>query len=639
MLGRTDSRLRLVLLLLVVAVGAGALGLRLAYWQIGVGPELQRMADSQLEQPTVADVERGQIVDRRGTVLARTAYRDLLAAYPDVMQRREMVIQTAAGLSLILGYEVDRRLELLADLSSGDRYFPVEERLTPEQSDLVRKGLEHGLLGALKLESHPVRFYPSAGGAPETTLASQLLGFVTDDGQGRYGIEQSSDELLAGSGGATANVVGAEDVPRTGGHVQLTIDASLQLALENELQAAYVADRANRVSGVIMDPYTGAILAWASVPGYDANNYGRTANRAPQMFTDPILSEVYEPGSVMKMFTAAAAIEKGVVGPLTLVQDSKNLFLGDNVVRNFDRRSMGVVPFEDAIAHSRNVATGRVALELGQTTEEASAVLYDMWQRLGIGKPTGIELANEAEGIDHPPAEGEWLRIDLVNRAFGQSVAVTPLQLVNSFAAMVNGGLLPTPHVYAALNGELQTAPAATRVITEELSATLRDMMVHVAETGPHYAEETLIPGYVVGGKTGTAQIWDAESSSWLENVYNHTFVGFVGAERPEAVILVRVHDTEPHVQHRWGLGLQMTTNQLFKRVAQATISALDIEPLPGALPAQPDSEPSPDPRDSREPRPQADPTTEPRTDRPVEAAATRRHRRARRDARIAGRG
>ncbi|HYI22721.1 MAG TPA: penicillin-binding transpeptidase domain-containing protein, partial [Candidatus Limnocylindrales bacterium] len=442
MLGRTDSRLRLVLLLLVMAVGAGALGLRLAYWQIGVAPELQRMADSQMARPVVADIERGKIVDRRGTVLATTGYRDSLAAYPDVMKRAGKVDQVVAGLASILGYDAARRQELLTTINeSNGRYLNIERRLTQEQSDMIRAGLESESLVALGLEAHPVRFYPSPGGAPGTTLANQLLGFVTDDGQGRYGIEQASDELLAGSGGPTANAAGQEDVPTTGGSVQLTIDASLQLALENELQAAYVADKAHRVSGVIMDPYTGAILAWASVPGYDANDYGATANRAPQMFTDPIVSEVYEPGSVMKMFTAAAAIEKGVVGPQTLVEDSRTLLLGDNVVRNFDRRSMGVVPFEDAIAHSRNVATGRVALMLGQTTEEASTVLYDMWQRLGIGKPTGIELSNEADGIDHPPTEGEWLRIDLVNRAFGQSVAVTQLQLARSFAAMINGGL------------------------------------------------------------------------------------------------------------------------------------------------------------------------------------------------------
>ena len=158
-----------------------------------------------------------------------------------------------------------------------------------------------------------VRFYPTAGGFPDTTLASQLLGFVTQDGQGRYGVEQASQTVLAGAGNATADATGNAPLPQTGGSVQLTIDASLQLRLEKELSAAYIADRAPRVSGLVMDPYTGAILAWGSVPGYDENNYAPVAQDDPSEFSDPIASQVYEPGSVMKMFTSAAALEKGVV--------------------------------------------------------------------------------------------------------------------------------------------------------------------------------------------------------------------------------------------------------------------------------------------------------------------------------------
>jgi cell division protein FtsI (penicillin-binding protein 3) len=599
MLGRTDSRLRLVLLLCVMGAFAAALTLRLAYWQIGVGPDLQRIAEAQLANPVVANIERGDILDRRGEILATTAYRDRLVAFPDVLvdasgcapgdectddERYAKSYEIADRVAGILGYDDGRKAAVREQLSDRTRqYVVVEDRLTQEQSDQIRSGLESKDLIALGLEAQPMRFYPSVGGSPGTTLASQLLGFVTNDGQGRYGVEQASQDLLAGSAGPVANADDEAPLPTTGGTVQLTIDASLQLRLERELYAAWVTDKAQRVSGIVMDPYTGAILAWASVPGYDANAYSDIAQSSPEMFVDPLISQIYEPGSVMKMFTAAAALEQGVVTPQSIVQDSRILQIGDNRVRNFDRESMGAITFEDAIAHSRNVATGLVALMLGDTTDEASAVLFDMWTRLGIGSVTGIELGNEAAGIVPSPVEQKWHAIDLVNRAFGQAVAVTPLQLATSFAAMVNGGNLPTPHIYAALNGETRTAPAATPAISEELSAKLRDMMVYVAEEGPRYAQETLIDGYVVGGKTGTAQIWDSRSGSWLENVYNHTFVGFVGAERPEAVILVRIHDTEPSVHRRGRMTLEMTSNALFRRVAQGTIEALDIEPLPSA--------------------------------------------------------
>lgn len=599
MLGRTDSRLRLVALLSAFTVIAVLLGLRLAYWQIGQAEELRRIASSQL---TVADgeqgVERGEIIDRHGDVLATTAYRDLLAAYPDLMGDTEARDGVAARLAEILGLSEQQTADLRDSLGSDRQYVIVARRLSEAQSNAVRAGLADGTLSQLALEPHAVRFYPSVGGSPDTTLASQLLGFVTEDGQGRYGIEQANQELLAGDSGATAFAAGSAPLPGQGGSVQLTIDASLQLRLEKELYATWVADRAKRVTGLVLDPYTGAILAWASVPGYDANDYAGTAERSPGLFADPISSQIYEPGSVMKMFTAATALENGVVTLDTPVVDDRELRLGSSIVQNFDNKSMGVIPFEDAIAHSRNVAIGHVALSLGDTVAEAATDLYDMWQRFGLGFPTGVGLPGESAGIVADPAETSWQAIDLVNRSFGQAVAITPLQLATAFAAMVNGGTLPHPHLYEALDGQRVEVPAGDQAISSELSATLRQLMIHVIDAGPHYAAETLIPGYVVGGKTGTAQIWDSRAGMWLDHIYNHTFVGFVGAERPAAVILVRIHDTEPGVRRPWGWTLQMTTNELFRRVAVDTIDALDIPPIaqPGD-PVAPSGAPTADPQ------------------------------------------
>src|SRR3954468_3099241 len=384
MLGRTDSRLRLVTLLLVFGVIATLLGVRLAYWQLGQGPDLRRIATTQVQGPDAAEeIRRGDITDRRGDVLATTAYRDLLAAYPDLMSNGQRD-QTAAGLAAILGLTDEQQAQLRAAFGTSNEsvsYVVVSKQLTESQSDQVRAGLAGNSLAALGLEPHPVRFYPSAGGSPETTLASQLLGFVTQDGEGRYGVEQASQAVLAGAGSATADATDNAPLPQTGGSVQLTIDASLQLRLEKELSAAFAADMAPRVTALVMDPYTGAILAWGSVPGYDENNFGAVAQSSADRFADPIASQVYEPGSVMKMMTAAAALEEGVVTLTTPVQDQKSLVFGNTIVQNFDKKSMGTVSFEDAIAHSRNVVAGKTALELGPTPADASAVLYDMWQR------------------------------------------------------------------------------------------------------------------------------------------------------------------------------------------------------------------------------------------------------------------
>lgn len=609
MLGRTDSRVRLIFLLCVLGLFAGGLGLRLAYWQIGNAEQLRNLAAEQLVEPADAQAaRRGQILDTHGNVLATTAYRDRLAVYPDLLSDDERA-RIAQRVGEILGLESDGLAQLTAAFEADVPYTIVARRLTVEQSNRIRAGLSSGELAALALEPQPIRFYPNGGGYPDTTLASQLLGFVTDEGQGSYGIEQYGQDLLAGQDGATADVTGdARMVGQAGGDIRLTIDASLQLRLEKELYAAWVANRAPRVSGLVMDPYTGAILAWASVPGYDANEYAQIAEQSPDRFVDPIASEVYEPGSVMKMFTAAAALEQGVVDLHTPVADARALKFGPDEVRNGDRKSIGEVPFQDIIARSRNVGTGRVALGLADTTYESSLVLYEMWQRLGIGQPTGIELGNESPGIVSDPSRSPWPPIDLVNRSFGQGVAVTQLQLARSFSAMVNGGRLPVPHVIAALGEKEVPPPASEQVIETSLSDKLRRLMVHVVDAGPHYAPETLIPGYVVGGKTGTAQIWDERRGDWMEDTYNHTFVGFVGAERPEAVILVRIHDAEPTVKRNWGMTLEMTSNALFRRVAVDTIAALEIPPLPDS----PQDDFSPDATGQPDVPPEPESTTAP---------------------------
>jgi cell division protein FtsI/penicillin-binding protein 2 len=584
MLGRTDSRLRLVALLGTFAIIASLLGLRLAWWQIGQADMLRGMAAQQVLAPDEEQaIERGQILDRSGAVLATTAYRDLLAAYPDLMSDDQRV-SVPAKLAQILGLNAQDTDALAAKFTNDRPYLVVARQLTEDQSDQVRAGLADETLAQLDLEPHAIRFYPNAGGSPNTTLASQLLGFVTQDGQGRYGIEQASQGVLSGQSGATASTTGSTTVATEGGSVQLTIDASLQLRLEKELYAAWVADRATRVTGVVLDPNTGAVLAWASVPGYDANDYGDVAQTSPELFTDPVFSQVYEPGSVMKMFTAAAALEEGVVTLNSPVLDDSRLHLGGNIVENFDKKGMGVIPFEDVIANSRNVGTGHVALALGDTVTDAATRLYQMWQRFGIGDLTGVGLQSESAGIVADPANNPWQSIDLVNRSFGQGVAVTPLQLARAFAAMINGGELVTPHVYESVDGQAVTLPEPQQVISPELSDTLRDLMIHVVDAGPHYAEETLIPDYIVGGKTGTAQIWDNATNDWMAHIYNHTFVGFVGAEKPDAVILVRIHEAEP-VGH--GYRIQLSSNELFRRVAMDTIDVLDLPPLPADAPRQ----------------------------------------------------
>jgi cell division protein FtsI (penicillin-binding protein 3) len=596
MLGRTDRRLRLLVLLIGFGLVAGMLVLRLAYWQVVRGAEMRESAMAQLERSVTQPSVRGDIFDRSGTVvLATTTYRDLLAAYPARIDPAERT-RVASELTRLLELDVESSAKLTETLQRGGEYAVLFRALTRRQSDAVRAAMQDPdpsrRLDWLELEPQPVRAYPNEGGAPNTTLASRLLGFTNREGEGQYGIEQRFQDLLGGrprvmtaqrdvSGRVIADTERLVDPGVPGSDIRLTIDAGLQLMLEKELYAAWVADRAKMASAVVMDPMTGEILAWASVPGYDANEYGRTADKDPSILLDPIVSEVYEPGSVMKMFVAAAAYDSGAIGPKTMIMDSSTLRFGTEKVTNSDHLGMGPITFEDGIAYSRNIVAARSARRLGKSVRAAAASLYGMWDRLGIGRKTGVETSGEVAGLVVDPATRQWAGIDLANRSFGQGVAVNQLQLAQAFAAMVNGGRFVRPRLVADLAGQPIEPVTAEQVLAADVSTELRELMKYVVTEVPWYRKGTLIPRYAVGGKTGTAQIWDSARGKWMNNVFNFSFVGFVGQTRdtPAAVIAVRIGQAEPHVAGQGLLQLKITSYELFRRIAVDVIETLGIPP------------------------------------------------------------
>jgi cell division protein FtsI/penicillin-binding protein 2 len=593
-LGRSDRRLRLVGLLVIFIVLAGALSARLAYWQVVRAGELRTQALAQLEVSTKEPAERGEIFDSSGTVvLATTGYRDALAAYPDQIPAARLA-ETVARLTSILGLDEEGEKRIAAALKSDSQYAVLERSLTDEQSRAIREAVGDGRLKWVVLDPRPMRLYPSEGGAPDTTLASHLLGFANAESVGQYGVEQRYQNLLAGrprivnaqrdiNGRPIAATSRIADPGRPGADLRLTVDASLQLQIEKELLAARIADQATTVTAVVLEPYTGNVLAWASVPGYDANQYGPLAANQPEVFLDPMVSHVYEPGSVLKMMVAGAGYESGAVTPDRKINDTGSIHIGRFRVDDADKRAMGWIPFEDVIAYSRNVGAVRAAQMLGDDVDEASTVLYDYWRRVGLGGITGVDVSGELPGIAANPAVDTWAEIDLANRAFGQGIAVTPLQLATSFATMVNGGERVQPRVVAAIGDEEMAPGPRERVIDEELSGELRRLMVHVVTKVPWYREGTEIDNYTVGGKTGTAQIWDSKRGDWVPQTFNFSFAGFVGprVDEPRAVIAVRIGHTRPTIRGQGDFALNITSYELFRRIAIDTINALDIPPGP----------------------------------------------------------
>jgi cell division protein FtsI/penicillin-binding protein 2 len=582
-MGRTDRRMRALALLVVFVLFGTATGLKLGHVQVAAAPELQRRVQARLASATEADPVRGQIIDRNGVVLAHTAWVDKLSASPEFIpsRRRQGVVEE---LATTLGLDEKGRQDLQAQLTGGGRYAVLARRVDTMHSAAIRQGIAAGRLPGIALEPQQVRTYPNPGGAPGTTLASQLLGFVTADGRGRYGIEQRYDDLLSGRGGMLASLAlprgaGLPPADAAGGvgegqTVQLTIDASLQLLLEKQLYHAWVLDDAARVSGVVLDPHTGEILAWASVPGYDANDFASVWQRDPWLLSDPIASGVYEPGSVMKVFTAAAALSSGSFSLKSRIQDSSALRLDGKVVRNADHKSMGRMRFEDVIAYSRNIGTAKIALGLGPSLRKSSARLFETWKAFGLGRPTGIDIAGEERGIVRDPRKRPWTPLELANQSFGQGVALTQVQLAAAYAAIANGGYRIRPHF---LVGDTKPLQKRDRILDPKVAEQMRSVLHHVTAAVPHYAAGSLIKGYEVGGKTGTAQIWDTRQGRYLPRTFNFSFVGYVGNERPEAVIAVRIHDTRPKVLGQGILELQISSYELFRAIALDVIRSVGI--------------------------------------------------------------
>ncbi len=602
MLGRTDSRTRALLVLVAFVLVAGSLGVRLAYWQVLRRDEMAGKAMQQTSMRYEIPAVRGSIYDRTGTVvLATSVVRDNLAANPKILTpvRRN---QVADQLIAVLGLTGDAAAALRTKMTSDAAYVPLARNLDPAIADQIRQlssGSSPAISGVV-LEPEQLRVHPQPGGGPASSLAAHLVGFVNQAGIGQYGVEQYYQDELAG----LPQVVAAEHdaagnpIPDTttvlnpgvpGHDLTLTIDASLQVAVEQELLAAWIADRAKAVSAVVMDPYTGEVYAYASYPSYDANDYSAIAASNPLRFVDPIVSTVYEPGSVFKLPTAVAAMGNGTVTMNTKINDSGTLSLdgGRTKVSDADHKANGMMTFQDAVAASRNVVAARVALGLAKTTADASKILYDTWIRLGFGARTGIDVANEVAGLIRDPSVNPWRQIDLANGAFGQGIAVTPIQLAQAYAAMVNGGTLVQPRVAKAI-GTTDTMPISHgRVITPDLSVTLQALMHHVVTNVKLYATGTLIPGFEVGGKTGTAQIWDTAKGDWKVNIFNYSFVGYVGHQKghPDLVVAVRIEEGTPTVIRQGYLQMPMMSFELFRRIAHDGITTPDLVPDQQAAP------------------------------------------------------
>ncbi len=442
---------------------------------------------------------------------------------------------TAIKLSAALGMPV---AEILEKISGNGNYVAIKKQVDDETVKTVK---EMKLVG-IGIEPQTVRYYP------EGNLASHVLGFLGFRGTqrvGQYGIEGNFEQRLAGSNGvmglesdqagrwitiASRNFVPAQD----GDNIFLTIDNAVQYKAQEVLKKAVEDNLAERGSVIVMNPKTGAIMAMANYPDFDPNEYSKVPDIS--YYANNALSADYEPGSVFKPITMAAAINEGKVTPDSTYEDTGVVEMDDFKIRNSDGKSNGVQTMTQVLEKSLN--TGMVYVEQQMGHKTFRDYVYDF----GFGKKTGIELPNEVFGnLDNLEKKGN---IFFATASYGQGLTVTPLQMVTAYTALANGGKLMKPYIIDKIvrdNGtEEKTEPEKVRqVIDSKTAAQVSSMLVNVVENG--HGKRAAVPGYYIAGKTGTAQVAYKDRVGYDPTKNIGSFVGFGPVDNPRFLMLVRI--------------------------------------------------------------------------------------------------
>ena len=507
--------------LLVLVVG------RLAVLQGVDGAEYANAAEQDRLRTYPIAALRGEVLDRDGSPFAYTVAASRVVADPEVV---DDPARTALALTTLLDVPVP---ELTEKLSKDSRYVVLATQVAPETTDAI-EALE---LPGVLFEDDPVRLYPAGA------VGGQVVGFVGRDGAGLAGIEQTFEEELAGTPGQRRVEVGSgghpipsgidESSPATDGDtVSLTVDQDLQYVTEERLGQACADGATTRASAVVLDVKTGQVVAMGSCPGYDPGAYSSTD---PELLGNPVVSDVFEPGSVMKAVTLSAALEEGVAKPDTVLTVNGHIDAGDRVVTDAHDHAPVDWTVTGILAKSSNVGTIMLAREVGDEKLERYLRAF------GIGSTTGIELPGESAGILQD--SDDWSGVRAANVAIGQGVSVTTLQMASVFQTIANDGVRVDPRIVKSVTdpgGRVTAAPepSSTRVISEATADQMAYMLEAVVGPGGT-APLGQIEGFRVAGKTGTAQRANPDCNCYAGGGYVTTFVGFAPADDPQYVVAV----------------------------------------------------------------------------------------------------
>lgn len=555
---------RLGVTLGVLALWAAGIEARLVYLQVVDHDELVERAARQQSQTFKPPAKRGDIVDRRGRVLATSVDADTIFAVPSAIDDEVAWVNRICGA---LGDCTAKERTDLVDRLKRQRNFAYIRRQVPDEVAERIKALNLDGIGFSK-ESR--RYYPSK------ELASHIVGFVGLDNRGLAGIESAYDAQIRGKDGKILVQTDAkrhafsrdERPPTAGSSIELTIDQYLQHIVERELHAGVLQNHAVGGTAIVMNPHTGEILAMANEPTFDPNDYRESTqverrNRAVQ--------DLYEPGSTFKVVTASAALEEKLMPIDTMIDVSGGrIQIGSRVVT--DTHNYGVLSFQDVIVKSSNVGAIKIGFKLGTDR------LSDYVQRFGFGRPASPDFPSESPGIVWDRAK--WTDSALASVSMGYQVGVTPLQMASAVSSVANGGEYMEPRVVRAVyrdNRRFEVKPKVQRrIVSVDTSASMTGIMEKVVEKGTGTLAQ--IKGYTVAGKTGTAN--KLANGRYSNDTYA-SFVGFLPSRDPVATILVVLDSPRGPNGHFGG----PVSAPIFKRIAESTLRYLGVGPTINAAP------------------------------------------------------
>ncbi|MBR1396930.1 MAG: PASTA domain-containing protein, partial [Selenomonadaceae bacterium] len=511
---------------------------RYAWLQLVQGSELAERMRSQVGQDYLIQSPRGAIIDRNGRELAVSTMTKSLFVDPNHVENPE---ELAADLAPLTGKTEE---EILEDIRVGGGFSWVKRRMEQSEYEAIRTLIrEKGYANCLGFRDEAKRYYPN------DVLAANVIGFVGTDDKGLDGVEQALDKYIKGEVTESFLYTDRQDRPILDSifvkhgyqgdrckTIQLTIDSAIQFIVEQELDRAMAENSPMSITCIVMDPKTGEILAMGSRPSYNPNRFW---DYDPEIWKNLSVSFIYEPGSTFKAVVAGAALQEGVVTPNQIFVDPGYVMVSGKKIQNWNGESFGTVTFTDVIKNSLNTGFALVGLDLG------GEKLTEYAKKFGFGEITGIELPGEEPGILFDP--NYMVDSDMATMAIGQSIAVTPLQLVTAMSAIANDGVLLKPHIVKTIKNANGSTFSETRVeeirrvLESATDKTLVSLLEQVVESGG--GGKARVKGYRIAGKTGTAQKIRDDGIGYQEGRYIASFCGFAPVENPQLALLVMIDD------------------------------------------------------------------------------------------------